>query len=181
MAYTTPATKATGDLLSATDWNTYVRDDMEYLNARAQEVAFKGVRIVRTTNQSIPDSALTTVTWPDGETFDEGGWFSGTGGTVTVPSGAIPSGFTNIVVQVSCYIFWDANATGRRYLSLLKNGTEFTSGTDWPQSANTFAIPVSAPINVASGDTITVEAFQSSGGALNIENGALAVVRLGAY
>ena len=167
MTYSTVSTKATGDTVAASDWNTYLRDNMADHEARIGAIAYSGCRVVRTTNQSISSGAYTAVSFT-AETTDQGGWFPTTGTTVTVPAGALPSGFTTLMVQQSVSLFWAGNSTGDRVIRFLKNGVTYFS-TASPALASDFGQGATAPdIDCVPTDTFTCEVNQSSGGALNL-------------
>lgn len=175
MAYTNPRTWATGDTISASALNTDLRDNMDYLKGLSEGAVFSGVALTRVAATSIADSTDTDITWAS-ETEDIGGWWS-SGVSVTVPSGAIPTGFTNIKLLVVARTLWDNNATGVRKLILLKNGTQFAAvvtagitGVDLAQQITDF-------VTVASGDTVKLQVYQSSGGALECSETKITVVR----
>ena len=185
MTYSTVSTKATGDTVAASDWNTYLRDNMADHEARIGAIAYSGCRVVRTTNQSIPDSTYTAISFT-AETTDQGGWFPTTGTTATVPSGALPPGYTTLVLQVSVQLYWAGNATGQRVVRILKNGVEFFSWAQGPAGASNFGMGGTATdVTAVPSDTITVEVNQSSGGALNLigatQEIALSIRRVGYY
>ena len=182
MTYTAVSTKATGDTISATDWNTYIKDNAADFDARLQAVTFKGAKWTRTTTQSIPDSASTAAQFATAETYDEGGWgLTASNTTITVPSTAFPTGYTTIVVRVIASVEWANNATGRRILDVYKNGVvqqplQITAGSN----ISLGMINVSE-FEVVVGDTITTSLYQDTGGALNINKGVLTVSRAGFY
>lgn len=177
MTYTTPPDKATGDTVSESDWDTYIRANMIDLDARIQANTFSGCLLERTSAQSIPDSATTNLTLPT-ETIDEGGWFPGSGATITVPAGAIPSGYTKITVRIEVAIEWDADATGRRTVDIYKNGA--IVGPIYQQDASSISF---GQINnrtywFEAGDEIVVKLFQDSGGALDLNSALVTIARV---
>lgn len=166
MAYSTVPNKATGDTLAASDWNTYVRDNLADHEARIGGIAFSGCLLTRASNQSIPDTTLTNVTWT-AETTDQGGWFTPSGSTVTVPAGALPSGFTYVLVQLACQLYWDGNATGTRRILFLQNGSEVQTLYLTPPSTAMMGMPLTSMLlRAVPGDTFSVQVSQTSGGAL---------------
>jgi hypothetical protein len=74
-------------------------------------VGFRGAVLGKVANQSIPDSAWTTLTW----TGQIAGGFTFTSNRVTVPASVS-------LVRVYARILWDTNATGERGLRIQKDG-----------------------------------------------------------
>lgn len=169
MTYSTVSTKATGDAIAASDWNTYIRDNLADHEARMTAQSFSGALVTRTTNQSLTTATNTLISWTT-ETTDQGGWFPGSGTTFTVPSGALPSGFTYVVVQISVTVPWEGNSTGTRKVEIYKNAALYALlNVTSPPDANNFAVTVTAPdISCIPGDTFAINVSQSSGGALNL-------------
>lgn len=174
MAYVTPPTFNSGDVLDADDLNI-LGDDIEYLKGVADGVGFSGAKASRSSNQSIPDTTYTDVTFT-AEVFDFGGWYS-SGSTFTVPAGAVPAGFTTIVLDVVAIARFVANGAGSRQLAILKNGsTEDLFGLS-ALSGDTTSVILPAKFEAAAGDTIKIQVYQSSGDALNLDVAKLTVVR----
>ena len=129
------------------------------------------VRIVRTSAQSVPSAADTTVVWQAAE-YD------------SRPSGLAQwtsAGFVCRVAgiyNVTAVWPWAANATGRRNMKLLLNGTSPTSngiiGDAIPASAWENITSVSDQIALNVGDTLRMVVAQDSGGNLNGGKGASA-------
>lgn len=169
MSFTTVSTKATGDTVSQSDWNTYIRDNEADLDARISANTFSGCILTRASNQSIPDTTNTLVSWT-AETLDVGGWFTPSGTTITVPAGAIPSGYTNIIVEIGCLLVWAGNTVGTRKMEIYQNGASlFVLDTVSPPDAtNLTIVRTSLPIPAVAGDTFAINVAQSSTGALNL-------------
>jgi len=159
----------------SSDWNTYVRDNLNYLKGIAAGVTFSGVNLTRTANQSTSDSTSTKVDW-SAENYDYGGWWS-SGTDIIVPAGAIPTGFTTIAVLVMARIKWASNGTGLRYVYLMLNGAEFGSISTSALTGDTTSLSVPDVAIAAAGGVITVEAKQTSGGVLNIASNQVTVLR----
>lgn len=175
MAWSTPKTW-TSETLTSSDMNTYLSDNLSYLKGIVDGVGFSGVEALRSTNQSISNGSDTNVSFTS-EGFDYGGWFGGSGTAVTVPSGAVPTGYTTIAVGVYVRGRFASNGTGYRRLTLVINGTDeaamsvdANSGAETEVAFTDFAI-------VSAGDLLTLEAYQTSGGNLNLEVCSLRVVR----
>ena len=174
MAYTTMKTW-TSETLTSSDMTTYLTDNIEYLKGATDAVAFSGVSLTRVAATSISDASATDISWA-AEVEDVGGWWS-SGANITVPSGAIPSGYTDIKLLVIARTLWDNNGTGIRGMYLLKNGSAFASpvvagitGEDIDQQVTDF-------VTVSSGDVVKLQLYQNSGGALDASNTKITVVR----
>lgn len=177
MPYTPERSWATGDLVSASDLNTYLRDNVDYVKALTDGLTFSGAKVDRAGagSQSIPNATDTDVTLTN-EVFDNGGWWS-SGASFTVPASAIPSGFTTIAVQVVCLIRFVSNGTGTRKLLVLKNGVEQDSFGLSALTGETTSVSLVSFFTVVAADTIKLQAYQSSTAALNMDVARLTVVR----
>lgn len=119
-----------------------------------------GVRVRRTTNQSISTSVQTAISF-DAEIRDDGAyWAAGSPTRLTVAR----SGWYLINGGVE----WDAGATQSRYLLIVKNGSSVlgiesrTAGTgDNKQNISTLAY-------LTAGDYVTLDVIHSQGTSLNI-------------
>jgi hypothetical protein len=74
------------------------------------------------------------------------------------------------VYRIGAGVRWAANATGQRVLYLLLNGATFIriNGQAAIAGGNPTDMGIEAEYQFAAGDTISLQAFQDSGGALNI-------------
>lgn len=113
----------------------------------------------RNTGQSLATSTWTTITWPDDVSSASVSYSAGQF-TVAAP------GRYMVNAQVS---FWTSSATGQRTIRLRRNNSTqvmsqqvVPSGTTYPAAAS-----ISFVLTCAAGDTIDVQGFQTSGGALN--------------
>lgn len=177
MAYVTPKTWVTGDTVSASQLNQDLRDNVEYVKGLTDGLSFSGTRLQRSATQSIPDSTNTLITWQT-EVFDYGGWWS-SGTNVVVPSGAIPSGFTSIAVQCYARAEFAASAVGTRRLRILIDGASAGGSNTTGISGDTTDLDTTVITTVTAGQVITLEAYQSSGGALTVgANVTIAVTRI---
>jgi hypothetical protein len=164
MAWTTPKTWTTGEVLTSSDMNTYVRDNLSHLNQ------FGGALVARSTNLNVADSTNTTVTWgttPTG-TYQQGGtwWSSGNPSRLTVPAA-----FNERWVRVGAQISWDSNATGRRRIDLRLGGTDWIRDEGSAADGNfQFSHRVlSEPWRVFTGNYFEVQVFQTSGGVRQVQ------------
>lgn len=148
---------------------------MEYLKGIADGVTASGTDVSRVAATSIPDSTYTPITWT-AENFDYGGWWA-SGTNIVVPAGAIPSGYTTILVILLGYARFATNGTGTRTVHFTKNGSAFANNGNTALAGEETVIEVSAFTTVAAADIITMEVRQSSGGALNVSDLTFSVVR----
>lgn len=174
MAYTTPPTFNSGDVLAASDLNI-LGDDIVYLKGITDGITASGVQVGRSTNQSIGDSTFVAVTYT-GEGFDFGGWWS-SGTDIIVPAGAIPSAFTTILVMCIVRVSFASNGTGYRRVRMLANGAEFARQTFGAISGDPTEIVMVDFAEVAAADVITTEVYQTSGGSLNLATASVTVMR----
>lgn len=158
MGYVTPVTKASGDGLTAADWNAYVRDN--------QEALFTPPRCLvdRSTAQSIPDVTVTSMTF-DTELLDNDSMHSTTSNTSRIT--AKTAGLYMMTTSVQ----FTGNTTGGRTVSIVLNGAQTLATSDLP-SVGTGP----ARLNVATlyyldvDDYVESRVYQSSGGALNVQS-----------
>lgn len=167
----------TSEIGTSSDWNTYVRDNLEYLKGEAGLVSFSGGQFNRSAATSIPNAAYDEVTWT-GEVFDYGGWWA-SGADVIVPAGAIPSGYTTIMLMISARTSFASNATGLRKFRLLKNGASFGSISLGAVSGDTTDVALIDYVQAVAADQISMELYQNSGGALNASDTQITVTRYG--
>lgn len=174
MAYVTPPTFVADDVLAADELNI-LGDDIEYLKGITDGVVASGVQVYRDTNQATASGVAENVVFAT-ENFDFGGYWS-SGDTVTIPAGAIPAGFTSILVHVVGRIRWGTSGTGNRRVRALLNGVSFSSNTQGGIASDPTDQYIIDYTLAEAGDDITLEGYQTSGGALNIEVGVITVVR----
>lgn len=123
------------------------------------------MKVFKTSNQSLTSSVETVVTsW--GVADDTHGAFNSTTGVYTAPV----DGWYEISGQVA----FAANATGQRYTRLAKNGSSLDYGTltGNPYSGGDTSSPFAFLTRCTAGTTLSLVAFQNSGGALNIDGAA---------
>lgn len=176
MSWTTPPTFVSGAVLDAADLNIG-SDDLAYLFDKIGGTTFTGVSLVRATSQSISTATYTLLSWSSA-TLDVGGWWA-SGTDITVPAGAIPSGFTTIALRIDAVCRFNANATGNRQLIVIQNGTGVAIQTASAINGETTTVSAFAVISAAAGDVIQIQAYQSSGSTLGTADMQAAVVRLG--
>jgi hypothetical protein len=174
--YTTPPTFVAGTVLAAADLNI-LSTDVEYLYGVSTGISFSGVQLRRAANQSISTSTDTNISW-DTENLDYGGWWS-SGTAITVPAGAIPAGYTSIMLDVVTMVKFATDGTGKRRVTWLKNGSSFGSWKTTSLDDDVTTIVFPEAVEVAAGDTIAVQVWQNSGSSLNVTEGRITVERRG--
>ena len=177
MAYTTPPAFASAAVLTAAQLNI-LSDDITDLDARAKQTAIKGASLLRSTNVSAPDSTYTAISWVSAP-VDIGGWWS-SGTNIVVPAGAIPAGYTTILVEIDGHSRAASNGTGTRQLHFLLNGGELEIGRSVSAiNGDTTELAETVWAVVAAADVIVMEVKQNSGGALNFQYSSMHIKRLG--
>jgi hypothetical protein len=140
-------------------------------------------RVSYTATQSLTNNITTKVTFdtasssPTTGSYDPKSWFDNANDNITIGQ----AGF----YAVSANVAFASNATGRREVGILVNGTSVGSVNVSAASASTTNLSVSTNLYLAVNDLVTVTALQTSGGALNTANvagvfPALSVGRIGA-
>jgi hypothetical protein len=165
MTYVAPPTFTPATTAAAADVQV-LSDDIAYLKAFADAQAGSGVSLLQGSSTSIPTATYTTLSFASAP-VDVGGWWS-SGPSIVVPTGLVPPGYTGVVVEVQAAARFDANGTGSRAIQVLLNGsvvevpfsTSAISGETTPVGVTAWAVCVD-------GDVLTVQVYQSSGGALN--------------
>ena len=132
-------------------------------------VPFRGALVKRTTSQSIPNNTVTNVNW-DAEEYDTDNIHDNVTNNERL---TVPSGVTKVKICGNDY--WPTNNSGDRMLRLYKNGAYFP-GTGRmairsAASAYTSQNICSAVVSVTSGDYFTMQVWQNSADALNLEAG----------
>lgn len=162
MAWSTPKTWNVGDVLTASDMDTYVRDNTNFLYQRPYILAYNSVLV------SVPNSSVTPVTL--GTVLASGyGLVIGTGGTAN--KAVIPiAGIYHIAFAVQLA---GSGGSGGNYLvaSVQQNGSGTINGATVPTYMSFPGSAGSGLANCAVNDTISVVAFQTSGGAINTQTG----------
>lgn len=127
------------------------------------QLLFLGARVSFASSVSLTSGSSTTIDF-DTEDFDSGGFHS----NVTNPSRlTVPAGVTKVVVTAG--VDFAANATGRRLVTVVKNGSTSVGqhGDDAAASGNHRHAITTGVLEVSEGDYFTVVALQNSGGDLD--------------
>jgi hypothetical protein len=83
------------------------------------------------------------------------------------------------IYTISGFVGFATNATGTRAIGYVKNGAAVTPIVGIPALADFERVPFTMDLDLIAGDTITVQAYQSSGGALNTADSVFNIKRLG--
>ncbi len=147
-----------------------VRGDFNADNA-ALEARAKSALLSKSTTQSLADTTATDVTFP--AAVEYGG--SGTSALLNSNTGfIIPAGYTDAVISACIQFEADATKTGARRAILYRIRTVPTpqtlgvSAVSMLPTGGTDRLTLSYPGPVKAGDTFKIQAYQASGGALNL-------------
>ena len=161
MAYVTPVTKASGDGLTAADWNAYVRDNQEALHTPPRCL------VQHSSNQSIANNTITSLLF-DTELADTDSMHS----TVSNTSRIVAK--TPGLYAMFASVQFDGNTSGVRTVSIVLNGSDATTlVTQDAENLGTNAIKLSCSTiyQLDVDDYVEVRVRQDSGGALDCETG----------
>lgn len=167
MAYSTPATQSTDVAIGATTWNVLV-DDIKWLAERGVTGAPQ-CRVNRNNTGAIPDNTITPVGW-HGSDWDNAGIHS-----TSVNASRFTAPVDGVYLMWLQYS-WAANSSGIRYASWAYNGTGTVFGEDSkiPVSLFNTAQFCLAVMRLAAGEYAEANAYQNSGGTLQVGTGAWA-------
>src|SRR3990167_6645722 len=161
MAWTSPTTRTTGNLITAAIWNTDLVDNLTWLHDGHYSVIYKTGDVVHNST---------------------GNWIQVTGfsllaQTETFWSAGAPDGFTipanmSGLYEFRFFVAFDANGTGARGCRANFNGGAEETGADLrPASASTYTIShfASLPRSMVPSDFMIFYAFQNCGGNLTMK------------
>ena len=126
---------------------------------------FVGAEVAEDTNpQSISNNTHTSVTFT-AEFIDTDGFHSNITNTsrITIPSGK--DGIYRVFGQVT----YNADGTGNRRASIAKNGTRFRQTINVASATASSFATAEGIFSLVAGDYVEVQAFQNSGGALDLD------------
>ena len=157
--YTTPPTAVAGQTLTASTWNSGVRDSIISLGNPPR------VSVSRGTLQTVGNASVSSVVWTT-EIYDTDNFWT-SGGTANRLT--IPTGLGGVYLVTFSPIF-NINATGARYATISKNGV----GAGSPANSGGFSgwyvqFCVTQVLVLAAGDYLEGSVYQSSGGNLDLK------------
>lgn len=122
----------------------------------------------RAAAQSIPTATVTAISF-DTETFDNYAMFAPTSTNIS----CLETGSYSVKGGAR----WDVAGGGARMVLLYQQGTELLGGGNYAPGTAADIVRQNAAIDIAgaNGDVITLQVFQTSGGALNASNARLGV------
>lgn len=141
---------ADADRLEVWDGSAWVRI------ATGSETGRTGCLLRRSSNQSISNSSITSVSW-DTETADTDGFIAVTSSTVTIPSGL--AGLYHITAVHSL----DTIPT-THMMRIIAGGNNY----DFHGGGGSGRIAASIMVPLAGADTLATQCYQSSGGSANL-------------
>jgi hypothetical protein len=141
-----------------------------------------GCKLQKAVVQSLTTGTATAITFgaSDTEVFDTDGFHSTTTNTSRI---TIPTGLDGVYI-VTAGAGFAVSATGARYVSIYKSGTQ-DANTRIPANAVALSqtlVTTSTVLQLSAGDYVEMYCFQNSGGALDVTAGtwsSLSVVFLG--
>ncbi len=164
MAYTAPTTRATSDLIGASNWNTDLVDNITYL-ADAKPRAQVG----RSAVQSVTTATITGINWTT-EAADNASIHSTVTNTTrfTIP--------TSGQYLVNGYLEWASNATGERIIYLYANGVGIMQKSKPASALGSTGDDITALRFFTAGDYVEIAGYQNSGGNLNVGTNSFASI-----
>lgn len=134
-----------------------------------------GTLVNRTTNQSVPSGAFTTVTFPNIEADNMSNFVSG-GSTITVTR----TGMYNVQIGL---IFANVAGGVDRSIIVGRNGVEVPASgqNEVPNASASPRLSATSGIVCNAGDTVSMSCYQDSGGAINVTSARLSVVWMGDF
>lgn len=161
MAYSSPAAPVTGTTISKTTFGDVVKADLDFL---ANPPA---CRVYHNAAQSIPNVTGTLLAF-NSERYDTDTMHD------TVTNNSRITIKTAGLYVVTLNFTWPTNGTGERRASIFLNGaTQIAfSSTSPAQITTDNGICLATIYKLAVNDYLTVQVYQSSGGALNVNSGS---------
>lgn len=155
----TPTTYVDGEQITAALLNAELRDSLAFLR-QPPLLKVRGVAA-----QAIANATYTAVTFDTNDLLRDL-----THSTSTNPTRLVVA--TAGVYQLAGQVSWNANTTGSRVARWAVNGTGVDVQSAYTASAAmiTFPAPTIA-VQLAAGDYVELQAYQSSGGSLNLNAG----------
>jgi hypothetical protein len=151
----------TGQVLSKA---TNTDMDFSWITPSSGGATFAGCYLQRSANQTISNNTLTSVTW-DTETLDSNAYHSTSTNTdrITIPSGKAGK------YMVGFTLTYTGSSTGIRVGQIRKNGTSVSqTNIQSISGAGNTVLSKTHVIDLTVGDYIDLQAYQNSGGNLDL-------------
>lgn len=170
--YTSVPNVATGDVYTASTYNTMTAQNINNLRVPPAAVAY------RNTGQTLSNATVTIVQFNQTDPID-----TDTMHDTSTNNTRITCTTAGVYLVTGNVTFTPNTTLARRRICILKNNTE----TDWQTEApnvsaagtGNSALSVTAIIEAAANDYFELNAYQSSGGNLDVQKGFLAAVWMG--
>ena len=160
MTYTIPKTWAAGAILTASEMNTYVRDNTLAL-VDANPLIIPSARVYNDANISIPHNVATALT------FNSERWDTDTIHSTTTNTGRLTCQTVGLYF-ISGHVQFPAGSNVAS-IQIRLNGTTYIARNNDPQtSSSAREFSVSTCYSLAAGNYVELLAYQNSGGALNV-------------
>ncbi len=156
MAFTTPRTWVAGEITTAANLNTHLRDNVAWMATDSP-----ACRAYKSTNFSHNSTGNWLAITLDSERFDNASFHSTSSNTArfTVPASA---GGKYLVGAAAA---WDTDTTGERMIGMGLNGTAtWAAVQSLPANGVICAIAVATVYPLAAADYVQMAGFQNSGG-----------------
>jgi hypothetical protein len=166
-SFTTVPTRATGDPVINTDWNTYIKDNESFLYGPPMCRAYTNIAV------TVNNGVSTAIDF-NAERFDPYSMHS----TVSNPQQIFASSGAGVYL-VNAVVIWEASATGNRGVGLKVNGTTDIANQTNPAPTTAGYMTVTTAWKFALDDYVELMCYQDSGGSLDVTTAELSVVWLG--
>lgn len=161
MAWVDPATRNTGDLITAAIWNQDVQQNTEWLARDHWRAQMTGPG-----DQTVASGVAVQVDF-NSVVYDFGGLASTANDDFTIPT--FPSGITTGLFAFSCNLAWDNNSTGRRRLTLERESPSLLVIARDERSAEVESrTSVYGEVELQANDVLRALVLQDSGAGLDI-------------
>lgn len=178
-AWTTPKTWSAGDVLSATDLNTYVRDNSNFAYGS------RSCQLKMQHTPSISQGVWTAVNWTPSSTgaspeqWDNGGFFDKASSISRI---TIPASCTGLY-SIQLNMVFASDTTGlTRGVGVKKNGAVsyylHTHGTANDGTYNGY-ISAATTLSLTAGDYVEAIVYHNKAGTLNLSDGYLTITYVG--
>lgn len=161
--WSTPATKASGDTITAADWNSAM-DAARWLYWRPAAVVW------RSSDMSITDSTYTAIQF-DTDIYDPYGFHSTVSNTSRL---TVPAGLAGTYRICGRWGDWAGSGAGRGSITIRLNGTtDIGRSAHWLAAVGAATSWTSTHYDLAAGDYVELRAYQDSGATVAVPGDVL--------